>query len=93
MELPVTSANVRPAGSIVWQSGLLIGLVLLAVSALSLMLGIVAQLALAWTLRDPVVTSTLIGASKTAQIDDAVGALRNLSFSADELTAINTILG
>gem|GEM_PF-2374680 len=44
MELPVTSANVRPAGSIVWQSGLLIGLVLLAVSALSLMLGIVAQL-------------------------------------------------
>ncbi len=51
-----------------------------------------AQLALAWTLRDPVVTSTLIGASKTAQIDDAVGALRNLSFSADELQAIDTIL-
>ena len=44
-----------------------------------------AQLALAWTLRDPRVTSTLIGASSVAQLEDNVAALGNLEFSADEL--------
>jgi L-glyceraldehyde 3-phosphate reductase len=52
-----------------------------------------AQLALAWVLRHPVVTSALIGASRVEQIDDAVAALRNLAFSAQELAAIETILG
>lgn len=51
-----------------------------------------AQLALAWVLRLPQVTSALIGASKTAQVDDAVGALNNLDFSAEELASIDTIL-
>jgi L-glyceraldehyde 3-phosphate reductase len=51
-----------------------------------------AQMALAWTLRHPGVTSTLIGASRPAQVTDAVGALANLSFSSDELAAIDRIL-
>ncbi len=47
------------------------------------------QMALAWILRDPRVTSTLIGASSPAQIRENVGALRNLAFSAEELRAID----
>ncbi|WP_432844296.1 L-glyceraldehyde 3-phosphate reductase [Dactylosporangium sp. CA-092794] len=49
-----------------------------------------AQMALAWTLRDPRVTSTLIGVSSVAQLDDNVAALSNLDFSAEELAAIDT---
>jgi L-glyceraldehyde 3-phosphate reductase len=52
-----------------------------------------AQLALAWVLRRPTVTSALIGASRVAQIEDAVGALRGLAFSEQELRAIDAILG
>lgn len=52
-----------------------------------------AQLALAWVLREPVVTSALIGASRIAQIDDAIGALGKRAFSAEELAAIDRILG
>ncbi len=48
-----------------------------------------AQLALAWTLRDPRVTTTLIGASSVAQLEDNVAALGNLGFTADELDAID----
>jgi L-glyceraldehyde 3-phosphate reductase len=48
-----------------------------------------AQMALAWTLRDPRVTSALIGASSTAQLDDSLGALDNLAFSDDELRRID----
>jgi L-glyceraldehyde 3-phosphate reductase len=48
-----------------------------------------AQLALAWCLRDPRVTSVLIGASSVAQLEDNVAALDNLDFSADELAAID----
>ncbi len=44
-----------------------------------------AQMALAWTLRDPRVTSTLVGASSVAQLEQNVGALDKLEFSADEL--------
>ena len=51
-----------------------------------------AQLALAWVLRHPQMTSALIGASKPSQIEDAVGALDNLDFSNDELARIGTIL-
>ena len=51
-----------------------------------------AQLALAWTLRHPEMTSALIGASKPAQIVDAVNALDNLEFSEDELARIEAIL-
>ena len=47
-----------------------------------------AQMALAWTLRDDRVTSTLPGASSVAQLEQNVAALENLSFSEDELEAI-----
>jgi L-glyceraldehyde 3-phosphate reductase len=48
-----------------------------------------AQMALAWTLRDPRVTSTLIGASSVEQLEENVAALDRLDFSEDELTEIN----
>jgi L-glyceraldehyde 3-phosphate reductase len=48
-----------------------------------------AQLALAWTLRDPRVTSTLIGASSLEQLDDSLGALTNLGFSDEELAEVD----
>jgi len=48
-----------------------------------------AQMALAWTLRDPRVTSTLIGVSSVEQLDDSLGALESLSFSEDELAEID----
>ncbi len=48
-----------------------------------------AQMALAWVLRDPRVTTTLIGASSAAQIRENVAALQNLSFSAEELAEID----
>ena len=51
-----------------------------------------AQLALAWVLRDEVVTSALIGASRVSQIEENVAALANLKFSAEELTEIDRIL-
>jgi L-glyceraldehyde 3-phosphate reductase len=50
-----------------------------------------AQMALAWVLRQPAITSALIGASKVSQIDENFGALKNLSFSADELKRIDAI--
>jgi len=52
-----------------------------------------AQMALAWTVRDPRVTSALIGASRVAQLEDNLKALDTLDFSSDELGRINTILG
>jgi L-glyceraldehyde 3-phosphate reductase len=48
-----------------------------------------AQMALAWTLRDPRITSTLIGASSVAQLEQNVAALDKLVFSADELQEID----
>lgn len=51
-----------------------------------------AQMAIAWVLRNPVVTSALVGASRPAQITELVGALRNLAFSAEELADIEAIL-
>lgn len=51
-----------------------------------------AQMALAWALRDARVTSVLIGASKTAQIDDAVEMLANRHFTIAELSAIEGAL-
>ena len=46
-------------------------------------------MALAWTLRDPRMTSTLIGASSVAQLEDSLGALQRLDFSDDELAEID----
>src|SRR6202158_734640 len=48
-----------------------------------------AQMALAWTLRDPVVTSVLAGASSVAQLEQNVAALNKLEFSPDELKEID----
>jgi L-glyceraldehyde 3-phosphate reductase len=48
-----------------------------------------AQLALVWALRDPRMTSVVIGASSVAQLDDDVAALRQLDLSADELEEID----
>ncbi|TCC28015.1 L-glyceraldehyde 3-phosphate reductase [Kribbella speibonae] len=49
----------------------------------------VAQLALAWTLRDDRVTSALIGASSVAQLEDNLATVRNLKFTSEELEAID----
>jgi len=51
-----------------------------------------AQMALAWVLRHSEVNSALIGASRIAHIDDAVGALQNFNFSVEELQIIDEIL-
>jgi L-glyceraldehyde 3-phosphate reductase len=51
-----------------------------------------AQMALAWVLRRPTVTSALIGASRVTQIEDAFATLKNLSFSESELRSIDAIL-
>lgn len=51
-----------------------------------------SQMALAWVLRGDRVTSVLIGASKTSQIDDAVGMVSHRHFSTEELAAIEGIL-
>ena len=48
-----------------------------------------AQLALAWTLRDPRMTSTLIGASSVTQLEDSLRALENLALPDDELAEID----
>ena len=52
-----------------------------------------AQMALAWNLKDDNVTSVIIGASSTAQIDDNLQAIRNTCFSDEELKLINEITG
>jgi L-glyceraldehyde 3-phosphate reductase len=49
-----------------------------------------AQMAIAWVLRDGGITSALIGASRPSQVEDCVGALKNLEFTGDELAEIDT---
>jgi L-glyceraldehyde 3-phosphate reductase len=51
-----------------------------------------AQMALAWVLRHPGMTSALVGASRVEQVEENVAALDNLAFEADELSAIEEIL-
>jgi L-glyceraldehyde 3-phosphate reductase len=51
-----------------------------------------AQLALAWALRDPRMTSLVIGASSVPQLEDNLGALANLAFTDDELDSIDRIV-
>lgn len=52
-----------------------------------------SQMALAWNLKDDFVTSVIIGASSTAQIDDNLNAIRNTVFTKEELDKINEIIG
>jgi L-glyceraldehyde 3-phosphate reductase len=49
-----------------------------------------AQMAIAWVLRDGGITSALIGASRPEQVEDCVGALKNLEFTPEELAEIDT---
>jgi L-glyceraldehyde 3-phosphate reductase len=51
-----------------------------------------AQMALAWIVRQPAVTSVVIGASTTAQIDENIGALDSAPFTDEELKKIDTVL-
>jgi L-glyceraldehyde 3-phosphate reductase len=51
-----------------------------------------AQMAIAWVLRRPAVTSALFGASRPEQIDEIVGALRRPAFTVEELQAIDAVL-
>lgn len=51
-----------------------------------------AQMAIAWTLRNPIVTSSLIGASSVRQLEDSLAALNKLKFSAEELGKIEATL-
>lgn len=51
-----------------------------------------AQMAIAWLLKDPRITSVLIGVSKPEQLDDNVASIKNSSFSSEEITQIKTIL-
>jgi L-glyceraldehyde 3-phosphate reductase len=50
-----------------------------------------AQMAIAWVLRDPRVTTALIGASRVEQVEDCVAALGKRDFSADELAKIDAL--
>jgi len=50
-----------------------------------------AQMAIAWVLRDPRVTSALIGARTVGQLEDSLAAVRNLDFSGDELARIDQL--
>ena len=52
-----------------------------------------AQMALAWVLRRPEVTSVLVGASSTGQLEDNTAALNHLEFTGQELARIDEILG
>jgi L-glyceraldehyde 3-phosphate reductase len=51
-----------------------------------------AQMALAWVLRNPVITSALIGASSVRQLEDNLGTLQRLEFSEEDLVAIEQAL-
>jgi L-glyceraldehyde 3-phosphate reductase len=51
-----------------------------------------AQMAVAWVLRQPQMTSVLVGASRTEQLEDAIGALANPTFTAEELGSIDGVL-
>lgn len=52
-----------------------------------------AEMALAWNLRQPTVTSVLVGASRLSQLEDSLKALNHLDFAAEELAQIDAIVG
>ncbi len=51
-----------------------------------------AQMAIAWILKDKRITSVILGASKPKQVTDAIGAIKNYTFSEEELSKIDDIL-
>jgi L-glyceraldehyde 3-phosphate reductase len=89
--VPPDSRAAKGADS--WRARYLAGENLAAVAALNEIARrrgqSLAQMAIAWVLRDPRMTSALIGASRVEQIADAVGALQNLDFDDAELAAID----
>ena len=89
--VPADSRAGRGTGS--WRAGFLNKENLAAVAALNRIARkrgqSLAQMALAWVLRDPRMTSALIGASRPEQIADAVKALDNLAFTKAELDQID----
>ncbi|MDR2996724.1 MAG: aldo/keto reductase, partial [Microbacterium sp.] len=52
-----------------------------------------AQMAIQWTLRDPVVASALIGASRPEQLDENLAAVDGAAFSSEELARIDAVAG
>ena len=52
-----------------------------------------AQMAIAWLLKDPRITSVLVGVSKPEQLDDNVAAIKNTEFGPAEITQIKSIIG
>lgn len=52
-----------------------------------------AQMAIAWLLKDPRITSVLVGVSKPEQLDDNVASIQNTQFSIEEVTRVKAILG
>ncbi len=89
--IPADTRAGRGAGS--FSRGMLTDEVLGKVRALDAIAQVrgqtLAQMAIAWTLRDRRVTSALIGARSLAQLDDSLDALKRLDFSPDELSAID----
>lgn len=51
-----------------------------------------AEMAIAWILRDGIITSVLVGASRLSQLQDNVKALDHLDFTTEELTAIDAVI-
>jgi len=83
----------RAAGSSSWTDAMLTEKNLANVRALNSIAAergqTLAQMAVAWVLRQPAVTSALVGASSVAQLEDTVGALKNLSFDQETLARID----
>jgi L-glyceraldehyde 3-phosphate reductase len=89
----VPAGSRAASGSVSWQKSFLSDKNLACVRALDKLARkrgqTLAQMALAWVLRDSRMTSALIGASRVEQIEDAVGALDNLKFTKAELDEID----
>ena len=51
-----------------------------------------AEMALSWVLRDGIVTSVLVGASRPGQVLDDIRAIQNIEFSQEELTKIDSVI-
>jgi L-glyceraldehyde 3-phosphate reductase len=52
-----------------------------------------AQMALSWVLRDPRITSVVIGASSVQQLEDNIAAIHDTEFTSEQLNAIDSIAG
>jgi len=89
----VPDDSMARSGSTAWSDTFLQESVLTAVRALNNLAEqrgqALAQMAIAWILRDPRMTSALIGASRVSQIEEVVASLDNMAFTAEELATID----